>query len=342
MDHLKRNEAMRRAMSRSRMIDYGLTPSQADDVHTEAVMGKPWEEILCRIADHARAAGHYGQAAAAMNFAQMAESFDTVQRVSLYRQGASDFARHVAELPQPPERIRLPYMGGTVFAWDFKAEAQDGALLILGGMSGWANSFLRIANAVTAKGMRCILMDGPGQGDTRIDGGLYLQDGYIGAVSAMLDHMEATGSSSVGIWGNSMGGLFAMISARDEPRFKAACSNGAPTRMFLPEFRMAAEQMAALFGAKTVEEAAMLPSLKEVFDIFHFDGTVCPLPCPGIVCEGGADPLAPPGTQVPFLERNIHVASQVLVWEDGEHAIYNHADDRNEKLTTWFSTQLRG
>ncbi|MBD8893648.1 alpha/beta hydrolase [Roseibium litorale] len=337
MDHVKRNEAMRRAMSRARMLDYGLSPDRADEGLARSAANRPWEGIFAQIANDARKQGLLGQAAQAMNFAQMADSFDTPERIVLFKQGTADFAGHVAGLDAPPKRIELPYKGKTVYAWDFGSG--DKAILVLGGMSGWAASFLRIAAAVTGKGMRCILMDGPGQGDTRIIGGLYLHDGYTGAVSAMVDHLEASGSSRIGVWGNSMGGLFAMISARDDRRLRAACSNGAPPRMFLPEFRMAAEQMAALFGVMSVEDAAILPELEPTFEALAFNPALQPLPCPGLICEGGKDPLAPPGVQKPFLD-GAPQGSDALLWEDGEHAIYNHGDDRNEKVTRWFAARL--
>jgi alpha-beta hydrolase superfamily lysophospholipase len=339
----KRNEAMRRGMSLARMQDYGLSGSQAEAAHALSASGQRWEDVLCGIAEAARRKGEYGQAAAAMNFAQMAENFDTPARMALYRQAMDDFRRHVETMPNPPRRVDLPFGPGRLLGWDFNHIGNShAALIVIGGMSGWASSFARIAHATTSRGIRCLLLDGPGQGDSRIEGGLYLQHGYAAGISKAVDYLETTGTKSIGIWGNSMGGLFAAASARDEPRLKAVCVNGAPVRMTFPTFRTAAEQMAALFGASSIAEAEAMPDAYATFAALSFKPNERPLPCPVLVCEGGSDPLVALGEQAAFLTDNAHASSQVLTWSDGEHVIYNHADQRNEKIVDWFLARLGG
>lgn len=339
----KRGEALRRAMPVSRMVDYGLAPALADEAHHRVAGGGRWEDVLTDLADRARDAGDPFGAAVAMNFAQMASNFDTADRVALFRRGMQDFVGWTAQVAPPVVRYQRAWGRGRLFGWRFPVANENApVVIVVGGMSGWANSFTGMARALNRAGIGALLLDGPGQGETRITGGLGLQDGYAAAIRGVVDDLLQPDAPRVGIWGNSVGGLFAAASARDDNRIAACCINGAPAELAFPEFRTAREQMAALFGAPDVETAERMPEVAETFRALSFDGQQRPLACPVLVCEGGADPLVPPGSQQAFLTGNSDPRSALLRWDDGEHTIYNHAAERNARVSAWFGSVLKG
>ncbi|WP_430333956.1 hypothetical protein [Rhodococcus sp. ACT016] len=45
--------------------------------------------------------------------------------------------------------------------------------------------------------------------------------------------------------------------------------------------------------------------------------------------------------QQPFLDGAARDAT-LRVWEDGEHTIYNHAEERNDLVADWFADRLVG
>ncbi|MDO8776428.1 MAG: alpha/beta hydrolase [Burkholderiaceae bacterium] len=340
-DWYKRGEALRRAMPLSRMLDYGLDESLAQTTHDHVVAGMRWEDVLTGVADVARREGKLFTAAVAMNFAQMASNFDTPERIALFRLSTQDFIAWAAESGGQLTRYRLDHKGGQLFGWDFPTTIPTApTVIVVGGMSGWASSFVSMARALNARGLRCLLLDGPGQGETRINGRIYLQHGYPGAISAVVDDLMSAGCLSVGIWGNSMGGLFAAVSTRDDERIGACCINGAPTSLIFPEFRTAREQIAAMFGVLSVEAAEDLPEVAKTLQILAFEGGHHPLHCPTLICEGGADPLVPLDSQRAFLIGNTNSRSSVLSWADGEHTIYNHTAERNASVSNWFRSVL--
>jgi alpha-beta hydrolase superfamily lysophospholipase len=204
-------------------------------------------------------------------------------------------------------------------------------------MSGWATAYLSMAEAVCDAGLSCLLVDGPGQGESRLVGGVFLSAEVAKGFSRFVDlAVEASDSAPVGLWGNSFGGLFAALTAAADPRVAACCINGAPSRCEVPHFRTAAEQMAAMFGAPMLDGAAqVLPELT-------FDGARTPIAAPVLVLEGGADPLVPLGSQAAFRQGNHHPLSQTLTWEDGEHTIYNHHEERNGRVSRWLFDALTG
>jgi pimeloyl-ACP methyl ester carboxylesterase len=138
----------------------------------------------------------------------------------------------------------------------------------------------------------------------------------------------------VGLWGNSFGGLFAALTAAADQRIFACCINGAPPRCEEPPFRAAAEQLAAMFGR------ADLSGVRDAMRALAFDPTSAPLREPVLILEGGADPLAPLGSQAVFRSGNRDPRSRTLTWPDGEHTIYNHAAQRNATAAGWFAEAL--
>lgn len=344
----KEIEALRRAMSITRMVDYGMSRDQAERAHRDVVTAPSWDVCLEAIADeaiqHARtadtsgqrevAAEHWRKAAASLVFAQMAFNFDGDRKRALYRRMTDCFAEHVKRTQFSIEKIGAPYRGGRLFGWLCRAPGQSAAptVIVFGGMSGWATAYLSMAEALCNAGLSCMLVDGPGQGESRLEGGVFLSAEVAVAFSSFVDlAIEASGGKPTGIWGNSFGGLFAALTTIADARISACCINGAPPRCEVPPFRTATEQMSAMFGRSSLDDVA------DVMGALSFDGARSPLVVPTLVVEGGADPLVPLGTQAAFREGNNHPSSGTLTWPDGEHTIYNHGSERNVLVSRWFA-----
>ena len=102
----------------------------------------------------------------------------------------------------------------------------------------------------------------------------------------------------------------------------------------LPPFRTAREQMDAVFGtASEPELAARLAALA-------LDPRVHRTSAAMLVVEGGRDPLVPLGTQQAFFGLSGAAEKSTLSWLDGEHTVYNHAQERNDRVADWFAQQL--
>lgn len=347
----KEVEALRRAMSINRMLDYGMTSEQAERAHRDVVSGPPWDECLETIANAAieraqsadasgqiaEAAGHWRTASASLIFAQMAFNFDVDRKRELYRRMTDCFVKYAQRAPLLIERIEVPFRGGRLYGWHCQAaeQASSPIVIVFGGMSGWATAYLAMAEALCEVGLSCMLVDGPGQGESRLEGGVYLRADVAEGISCFVNFAtKASGGSRIGIWGNSFGGLFAALTAVADTRISACCINGAPVRCEVPPFRTATEQMAAMFGKPNLDE------LGDIMQALAFDGSASPLSVPTLIIEGGADPLAPLGTQAGFLERNNHPLSRTMTWPDGEHTIYNHPSERNVTVSRWFVETL--
>jgi esterase/lipase len=102
----------------------------------------------------------------------------------------------------------------------------------------------------------------------------------------------------------------------------------------VPTFRTAREQMDAVFG--TTRE----PELAECLAALALDPSRHRTKAAMLILEGGRDVLVPIGSQKSFFDLSTSDRRSVLTWGDGQHTIYNHAQERNDRVADWFSKQL--
>ncbi|WP_033290746.1 alpha/beta hydrolase [Amycolatopsis jejuensis] len=332
-------EALWRAMPPTRLLDGGMDYADVLALQARTASGEAWDRAAEQLADvrlarqvpnPVTALEELRYAAADLLFAQMAYNFDVPRKVSLYDRFTSAVAR-AAELAQW-ERVQLPFAGGRLFGWLIRPTGPiAGTVVVFGGQSGWGATYLSLADALTRRGMAALLAEGPGQGETRMHGGVLLDVDVRAAYSTFVDHALLHGP--VGLWGNSMGGLYAGTTAASDPRVAAVCINGAPATPRLLGFRTFDEQACAMLGTRdhqAVQENFARLALRADDRI---RGAV-------LVLHGGADPIVRLEEQKPFLAAAEGVA-HLQVWEDGEHTIYNHAAQRTAFAADWFAERFR-
>lgn len=344
--------ALHRAMPYTRLVDCGMNPADARALLAATTAGQAWTEAAGELADarsavvqSALTAGHRltaaqsaRWAAGATLFAQMADNEDTPRKRRLYRRYV-DLVSQVAELSEPAlERVELPYRDGRLVGWlDLPPSGRAAATIVIwGGLSGWGAAYLRAADALTARGLACLLAEGPGQGEPRLSDRLHLDEHAADGFARFLDAVEADPrlGDAVGVQGNSFGGLFAAHLAAQDKRVGACVVNGAPATPQLPPFRTARSQFTAAFGTDDADQ------LTAVLDRLRFDPARHRIGCPVLVLHGGADPLIPePGIQAPFAEA-AGPRGQMRSWPDGEHTLYNHAAERDATVADWFADYL--
>jgi pimeloyl-ACP methyl ester carboxylesterase len=268
----------------------------------------------------------------------MAENEDTPRKRELYARYVQLVTR-VASLRDPAiERLELPCRGGHLVGWlCLPASGSAAATVALwGGLSGWGAAYLGAADALTARGLACLLAEGPGQGEPRLVDRVFLDDHAVEAFACFLDVIDADPrlGGAVGVQGNSFGGLFAAHLAARDRRVGACVVNGAPATPRLPPFRTSRAQFAAAFG--TDDEQRLDAALARL----RFDPARHRIACPVLVLHGGADALLPDAAaQAPFAKA-AGPRGELRTWPDGEHTLYNHGPERDAMLADWFRDHL--
>ena len=270
-------------MPLTRLLDCGMDFGDASELFRRTSDGEAWDEVAAELATawltRAEGASRSGRdvtarqsyrfAAAAWLFAQMAFNSDTERKRELYERFVAATAAAGACADPPYERVEPAFGDGQLLGWLVRPAGRPaaGAVIILGGLSGWGATYEAMADAVVARGFAALLAEGPGQGIPRLGHGVYLRpnvhEAYSNFVELLTRDQDIRGP--VGIWGNSFGGLFAALTAARDQRIAACCVNGAPAVPTIPEFRMAREQIFAALG--TADEARA----QAIIDELRFD-----------------------------------------------------------------------
>ncbi|WP_020495864.1 alpha/beta hydrolase family protein [Sciscionella marina] len=341
-------EALWRAMPVTRMLDNGVDYADVLTMQRRTAEGVAWDEAAEELAttqlERARSAERHGHvataiaahraAAADLLFAQMAFNFDDARKRALY-EAFAEAVGNAAALADPPwQREEIPFGHGRMNGWLLRPATEPiGAVVVFGGQSGWGAAYLPQADALLRRGMAVLLAEGPGQGETRMCHEILLDVDVRAAYSAFVDRALAV-APKAGLWGNSLGGLYAATTAAADRRVSAVCVNSAPAQPRLLQFRTFAEQAAAMLGTSEPD------AIQDNFDRIAFRPGADRIHCPLLVLHGEADPIVRAEEQQPFLDAARDAT--LRVWDDGEHTIYNHAQERTAYVADWFADQFAG
>lgn len=343
--------AFQRAMPMTRLLDCGMDFADAQSLFRRTSAGEAWDLVAealaqaqLRRAAEAAAAGckvtaaeAQGAALADLLFAQMAFNHDNPRKRALYGQLVAA-TRQLCEWSEGRmARVELPFAQSHLVGWLVRPQAVQarGTVLVFGGQSGWGVAYLPIARALARRGLATLLAEGPGQGETRLNQGILVDVDMQAAYSRFIDFIASDSTlGAPGIWGNSVGGLWAARTAAVDARIRACCVNGGLAAPVLLPFRTFVEQAGAMLG--TDDEAV----ISENFRRMSFHPARDRIACPLLVLHGGADPLVKPQDLQPFLDAADSADATLRVWEDGEHTLYNHASERTAWVADWFAQRL--
>ena len=343
--------AFQRAMPMTRLLDCGMDFADAQALFQRTSAGEAWDQVAEALAQaqlerarQAEAAGHRVTAAEAqaaaladLLFAQMAFNHDTPRKRALYHQLAMATRQLCAGSEGRMTRVEVPFGPSHLVGWLVRPHAAParGTVLVFGGQSGWGVAYLPIARALARRGLATLLAEGPGQGETRMNQGIHVDVDMEAAYSQFVTFIANDASlGTPGIWGNSVGGLWAARTAAADARIRACCINSSLAAPTLLPFRTFAEQAAAMLG--TDDEQA----IQQNFERMRFRPGRDRIDCPLLVLHGGADPLVRMEDQQPFLDAATNSDVTLRVWDDGEHTIYNHAAQRTAFVADWFARRL--
>jgi alpha-beta hydrolase superfamily lysophospholipase len=345
--------AFQRAMPVTRMLDCGVDYADTQSLFQRTTAGEQWDEVAEELADRQIARANDGREAgflvtardaqaaglACLIFAQMPFNFDVPRKRTLYRR-IRDAGEALGQMSEESlERVLVPHAGSNLVAWLVQPAGQRAraCVLLFGGQSGWGLAYLPMARALAARGIATLLAEGPGQGETRLDQALFVDIDVAAAYQAFVTWLiDERGFSSIGIWGNSFGGLWAAKTAAGDSRLRGCCVNGAFAFPKVLSFRMAAEQARAMLGQD--DDAAVQAN----FDRMRWRPGEDRIHCPLLVLHGGSDPLIQISDQQPFINAAETGDVTFQTWADGEHTIYNHAAERTAFVSDWFVKRLAG
>jgi pimeloyl-ACP methyl ester carboxylesterase len=151
-------------------------------------------------------------------------------KLASYRHSLRMFRKAATHFKPPLEIIELPFDGGktlTGYLQKPPGVANPPVVLHWGGVDGWKEDRLRIANAVMAAGLASLTVDMPGSGENPV---LYGDPAAERTYFAWLDYLPTRSDiegRKVGVWGGSFGAYWAARLAHTAAdRIKGAVFHG--------------------------------------------------------------------------------------------------------------------
>lgn len=352
---LRQLAGVRRALPIQRLTGNGMDYADAVALHDFAARGVAWTDAAAWLGEanlrRARDAGdaghrvsaraHLFHAAACFRFAQSALMQDTPEKIALYSRALAAFTEGAALAEQPYQKVEIPFARGALHGWLMLPAGVTcpPCVIVFGGADGWREEYHDGALALRARGLATLLLDGPGQGETRLVHRVFLQPGDVAdAYGAALTFLIADPrvGDRVGIWGNSLGGTLAALTASAFPETSACCINSGsayPVRM-LDRFTGLSDRLRALTGDPDPE------STRPMLDALGLPPERNRIGCPLLLLLGGADALFTPDEGLSIAEAAPSSDRTVLFWDDGDHCMYNHTHEKHTLVADWFADRL--
>ncbi|MFB9314815.1 alpha/beta fold hydrolase [Nocardioides plantarum] len=212
-------------------------------------------------------------------------------------------------------------------------------VVIFGGFDGWREEYHVGATYLHQRGVATLLLDGPGQGESRLFGGLVLTPDFTSAFAAVLDRLQSDPrlTGPIGIWGNSMGGFLAAAVAAADPRIAACCVNGGTVRPaeILQRYPRFTAKVRPLLG---IDEDAAAVSAMETYTLGA--DTLNDLRCPLLVLHGTPDQVFLVANARALYDQAASTDKTWREWPDGDHCIYNHSHEKHTLVADWFADRL--
>jgi dienelactone hydrolase len=262
------------------------------------------------------AAGHAVSAAAwlrrAALYYHVGERFlqpKSAEGLAAYRRGVDCFRDAAARTRRPRiDPVEIPYEGTSLPALFVHPEGATGrapALVFLDGFDVTKEiQYFKGVPDLVARGIGCLLVDGPGNGEAIRFRGLPLHHETERYATPALEYLAGrpdVDPARIGVMAISLGGYYAPRAAAFEPRFAACIAWGAQwdyhatwkdrleqlARGERPLLSVPPEHLYWVFGARTPAEA-----LKKL-EGFRLDGVVQRICCPFLLTHGEGDSQIP-------------------------------------------------
>jgi dipeptidyl aminopeptidase/acylaminoacyl peptidase len=277
-------------------------------------------------------------ASACYRFGQIPLEDTDPWKLDMYRALIETFGR-AGQLFDPPFRhVQIPYRHGRLCGWMITPPGVGRApvVIVWGGFDGWREEYFSGAMYLRQRGIGTFLLDGPGQGETRLFHRLYFEVGAEAHfATAAIDYLLAEGPTTgrIGVWGNSMGGSLAALAAASDPRIAACCVNGGSLRPIeiVDRYPRFVRKLQLLLGIDDDQSAI------EAFRRLDLSDRLGPLRCPLLVVHGAPDRVFLLENARRLLEEAAFSTDrQLVVFDDGDHCVYNRSHEKHCLIGDWF------
>ena len=244
------------------------------------------------------AASHYLRACYYFQMGERLVSPKTEKSMSIYKKSLDSFKNYYKLVARPIiQKVEVPYKRKKLPAYFVRAEntqkTKCPTVVFFDGRDVTKEiQFICGVKDMVRRGMNCLILDGPGTGESVRFRKLYLRHDYELAGSAAFDYLETrkdVNTKKVGVLGISLGGFYASRVASFEHRYKACGAWGANWEYHKTwKIRgVPAHSYMEIMNVETEEE------MQAEFERFSLKGVVHKMKCPFLLTHGANDNMVP-------------------------------------------------
>lgn len=295
------------------------------------------------------ARNEYHRAAKCYARGQWAVFDDGEQKRALHGKCIECYAKVLEYNPTPIEKVEIAYADGKLFGYLHlpRGAGPHPCVLFCPGLDMIKEDFPNVElNILIERGMAVLSLDGPGHGESRLNGGqrwqipAMCQDNYGGAATAAIDHLESRSeidADRIGVFGISQGSYWGPVMCAADRRLKACAGlMGAFYEQGFdlgqPSFK---ENLMYMTGAESEEE------VDEIIPYITVDGLEDKLHCALLMLHGEFDELTPESDARMFIDRAVNAKPKELtIYENEFHPCGGVAPEAFGKVADWMAHQL--
>jgi esterase/lipase len=345
-------QAALQQFSLDRLTAYGVHYADAVELRGRVTAGEAWQavandlaadclappEAAAAPASAATQANRLYRASALTRMSQMMMLSDDDQRREIFAR-AADLYRQAAALTADRDRIVIETEQGPLIGWMYSGQGGTavGSAVVIGGLEAWAMDFDAMGLELARRGVDTLVLDGPGQGESRMAHRHYLTPSWVRSYQRAFEDLAArTGGAPLAVVGNSLGGAIAVRLASQDARIVACCDNGGPRSIGRPPAnRSLPPKILALCGEVTEAAAG------EILATLNPTAPDASVTCPLLVVHGALDHLVSTDDARALFDWAKSADKQMIVYSDGDHCVYNHPDDKHNAISDWVAQKLK-
>lgn len=280
----------------------------------------------------------YARASSLQRISQVMDLDNTAERRATYLAAAANFATARKHDPRY-EHVVIDTVGGPMAAWVItpSTPGPHPVVLVHGGVDGWSMDWESTALPLVEEGFLAVVIDGPGQGETRFVHEHYLTTRWLDSYEQVCDYLVMrAGSMPITALGNSMAGALVVLIASRYPVFAAVCSNGPVLSMASTLVRRSyARKLGTFCGNDASPE-----DVRAVFESMELSAERIDLTCPYLLLQGDADPMVSLADGERLLDHLASPDKHMALFERGEHVINRYPADKHHITRTWMRDRV--
>lgn len=312
-------------------------------------------EKIERLAQEAAQKGHlmtakdeYIRAFTYYRTAQFWLEYEDPRKNSAFLKALDCFQKSNRLRPSLYERVAIPFEGITLPGYfvpaQGKTKGKAPVVLYVGGADTFAEQLIFMGvSRITKRGISCLTMTGPGQGEMVRLKKLYACPDYEKPIGAALDFLamrKDVNLKKMAVMGVSMGGYYAARGASLDGRVSACLLFGACYSVlndlydYFPPIRSSLQW---IVGAKNPEEA------RDKFSKFTLKGVIDKMQCPLLINHGADDFIvAPAAAHKTYADARC--SKELRIWQVDEggsaHCMGDNRAQAYAYMFDWLADQL--